>query len=138
MSVLQRPQSGTSSSAPERDAARGAGGVANEVLLHLAVRELLGALLDQPLPAFGIMVRPHPVAAAALDHAVRAICREAHRLDLPAEQLVIGVKTAWARLAAERRERLSEQDGDVLRSIVSSSIDVFFDARAAAEHRATQ
>jgi hypothetical protein len=98
--------------------------------VQVAERELLGVLLDESLPAFGSYLQPSVAEAAALDRAVGAICREAHRLDLRAEQLVIGVKAAWSRIAAERKHRLGERDGDVLRTIVSWSIEVFFDSRA--------
>ena len=101
-----------------------------------AVRELERALLEQSRPPMGMYVHPSSAEHAAVQRAVRAICGEAHRLDLRAEELIIGIKQAWSQLATVRARHLGERDGDVLREVVSSSIEVFFETKdAAAEMR---
>ena len=74
-------------------------------------------------------VRPSRAETVVFERAVRMICREAHRLDLRAEELVIGIKQAWFQLAPIRTTHLGERDGDVLQEVVSSSIEVFFESR---------
>ena len=54
------------------------------------------------------------------------------RCYLRAEELVIGIKQAWAQLAPVRARHLGDRDGDVLREVVSRSIELFFEAR---DHR---
>jgi hypothetical protein len=73
----------------------------------------------------------HPSAAEreAFDVAVRAVCGEALRLDLRAEELLVGLKQAWSQLAPMRARHLGDRDGDVLRVVVSGSIEVFFEMR---------
>ena len=74
-------------------------------------------------------VQPSRAETAAFERAVRTICREARRLGLRAEELVIGIKQAWCQLAPIRIAHLGERDGDVLQEVVSSSIEVFFESR---------
>ena len=64
--------------------------------------------------------------------AVRVICGEANHLGLRAEELIIGIKHAWSQLTAIRARHLGDRDADVLREVVSSSIEVFFESRDAA------
>src|SRR3954469_4990124 len=118
------PPSTASCEAGVRDAA-------NQTLVVVAERELAGALAEQERPARGMYVHPSRAEIAAFERAVHAICREAHRLDLRAEELLIGIKQAWFQLAPVRMNYLGERDGDVLREVVSSSIEVFFKSRDA-------
>ncbi len=101
----------------------------NQALIRLAERELAGALAEQERPSLGMYAHPSRAETAAFERAVHAICREAHRLDLRAEELLIGIKQAWSQLAPVRMNCLGERDGDVLREVVSSSIEVFFQSR---------
>ena len=121
-----RPQSSASTIPAQRNDARGS---ANESLVKAAEKELLAALVEQSSPALGVYSRPLPAERAAFDRAADAICREAHRLGLRAEELVIAIKKAWAQLAQVRATRLAERDGDVLRETVSTSIELFFESR---------
>ena len=50
----------------------------------------------------------------------------------------IAIKKAWSQLAAVRTNQLAERDGDVLREIVSSSIELFFESRDGEGQRAPQ
>jgi len=120
------PQCSASTNAARCDDARAP---ANQALALVAERELLGALTEQVPPARGMYAYQSPREAAAFDRAMRAICREAHRLDLRAEELVIAIKKGWAQLGAMRASRLAERDGDVLRGVVSSAIELFFESR---------
>lgn len=124
--VSPRAQSSGSSNADQRDDARVP---ANEALVQTAERELLDALVKQSSPVFGMYFHPSPEDRAAFTRAVDAICREAHRLDLRAEELVIAIKKAWSHLAAIRTTRLADRDSDVLHEVVSTSIEVFFQSR---------
>ena len=129
----RRPQSSASTDAAQRDEARVP---ANQSLVLVAERELLAALREQAPPVFGAHPNPSPAEVAAFDRAVRALCSEAHRLDLRVEELVIAIKQAWWQLAAVRTSRLGERDGDVIRGVVSSSIEIFFQSREAEGRRA--
>lgn len=133
--VSARPVSATSTHAAQSDDARVP---ANQSLLQVAERELLAALAEQRRRAFGLYGPSSPAEAAAVDRAVREICREAHRLNLRAEELVIAVKKAWTHLAPERASQLGDRDGEVLREVVSSSIEYFFEPRDAGERPAQQ
>ena len=124
----QRVQSSVSTDAIQRDEARVP---ANHALVRVAERELLAALSEQAPLVFGAHLHPSSEETAAFNRAVHALCHEAHRLDLRAEELVIAIKQAWSQLAAVRASRLGERDGDVLRGVVSSSIEVFFESREA-------
>ena len=86
--------------------------------------------------AFGAPAHASPGETAALNRAVRAVCLEAHRLDLRAEEMVIAIKQAWSQVSAMRASRLGERDGDVLKQVVSSSIELFFEERDGDERRA--
>jgi len=101
----------------------------NQSLVDLAERLLERALTDQVRPPMGMYVHLSSAENAAFDRAVNEICGEAHRLDLRAEELLVAIKKAWAHLAPVRARHLGDQDGDVLRDVVSSSIEVFFAAR---------
>jgi hypothetical protein len=106
---------------------------AQRIALHheialAATRELQRALLEQSRPQMGMYVHPSSAENAAVERAVHIICREAHRLDLRAEELIIGIKQAWSQLAPVRARHLGDRDGDVLREVVSSSIEVFFES----------
>ena len=101
----------------------------HQTMVVLAERELEKALLEQSRPANGMFAHPSTAEHAAIQRAVHRICLEAHRLDLKAEELLIGVKQAWSQLANVRARHLGERDGDVLREVVSSTIEVFFEAR---------
>src|SRR5215211_6368716 len=103
----------------------------NQALVAIAQQELEGALLEQTRPPIGMYALPSAAEHAAVQRAVHKICFEAHRLDLKAEELLICLKQAWSQLANVRARHLGERDGDVLRAIVSSSIEVFFEARDA-------
>ena len=100
-------------------------------MVAIAERELERALLEQSRPQIGMYAHPSSAEHAAVERAVHKICFEAHRLDLKAEQLLIGIKQAWWQLANVRARHLGERDGDLLREIVSSSIEVFFETREA-------
>ena len=105
----------------------------NERLVAVAEAALERAVTEQMRPAMGMYVHPTSAENAAFDRAVHEICREAHRLELRAEELLIGIKQAWSHLAHVRAQHLGDRDGDVLRQFVSSSIEVFFAARDARE-----
>jgi hypothetical protein len=96
-------------------------------LLHAAERELREALIEQERSRGGLYLQASPEADAALDRAVRAVCDEAHRLNMRAEDLLIALKQAWSHLATTRARHLGDRDGDVLRGVVSTSIEVFFE-----------
>jgi hypothetical protein len=102
----------------------------NQTLLSVAERELECALVEQHRPAMGMYAYPSRAEHAAFARAVRGICVEAHRLDLPAEALLVGIKQAWSHLAGLRARHLGDRDGDVLREVVSNSIEIFFESRA--------
>lgn len=97
----------------------------------VAARELERALLEQSRPPMGMYVHPSSAEDAAMQRAVRTMCREARRLDLQAEELIIGIKQAWSQLAPVRTRYLGDRDGDVLRVVVTSSIEVFFESNDA-------
>ena len=109
--------------------ADGARAVTNQGLGGLAERVLERAVTEQVRPPMGMYVHPSSVENAALERAVHEICREAHRLGLRAEELLIAIKSAWSHLAPARARHLGDRDGDVLRQVVSSSIEMFFAAR---------
>jgi hypothetical protein len=102
----------------------------NRPLVEVAERELERALAEQVRPSMGMYVLPSQTEAAAFERAVRRICLEAHRLDLPAEVLLVAIKQAWSHLAPIRAQHLGDRDGDVLREVVSNSIEAFFESRA--------
>lgn len=99
----------------------------------VAARELEHALLEQSRPLMGMYVHPSSAEHAALQRAIRAICGEANRLELRAEELIIGIKHAWSQLTTVRTRHLGDRDADVLREVVSSSIEVFFESKDAAD-----
>ena len=99
----------------------------------VAARELEQALLEQSRPLMGMYVHPSSAEYAAMQRAVRAICGEANRLELRAEELIIGIKHAWSQLTTVRARHLGDRDSDVLREVVSSSIEVFFESKDAAD-----
>lgn len=101
----------------------------NKRLVARAERVLERALGEQIRPPLGMYVHPSSAESAAFDRAVHEICGEAHRLDLRAEEVLVAIKSAWAQLASVRARHLGDRDGDVLRGLVSSSIEVFFAAR---------
>ena len=98
----------------------------------VAARELRHALLEQPRPMMGMYAYPSTAEDAAMQHAVRTICAEGHRLDLRAEELIIGIKQAWSQLAPVRARHFGDRDADVLREVVSSTIEEFFASHDAA------
>jgi hypothetical protein len=104
----------------------------HQVVAVVAARELERALLEQSRPLMGMYVHPSSAEHAAMHRAVRVICREAHRLELQAEELLIGIKQAWSQLTPVRAQHLGDRDADVLREVVSSSIEVFFESKDAA------
>ncbi len=104
----------------------------HDEIAAVAARELERALLVQSRPPMGMYVHPSSAEDAAVQRAVRTICQEARRLDLQAEELIIGIKQAWSQLASVRTRHLGDRDGDVLREVVSSSIEVFFESKDAA------
>ena len=118
---------------PERSHAHhevhGARPAVNHRLVGVAERELERALVEQSRPRLGMYAHPSRAEDAAFQRAVREICGEAHRLDLRAEELLVGIKQAWSQLAPVRARHLGDRDGDVLREVVSSSIELFFEAR---------
>jgi hypothetical protein len=101
-------------------------------IVAVATRELERALLEQSRPLMGMYVHPSSAEDAAIERGVRVICGEAHRLQLRAEELIIGIKQAWSQLAPVRARHLGDRDGDVLREVVSSSVEVFFESKDAA------
>ena len=105
--------------------------VPHQAMIAIAQQELERALLEQSRPAIGMYAHPSAAEHAAVQRAIHKICFEAHRLDLKAEELLVGIKQAWSQLANVRARHLGERDGDVLRQVVSSSIEVFFEARDA-------
>ncbi|PYP79558.1 MAG: hypothetical protein DMD35_07895 [Gemmatimonadetes bacterium] len=110
---------------PERSP-DGARGSLLQRVASTAEKELERALLARS--GSTMMMYGHSSSAenAAMERAVHTICGEAHRLDLRAEELIVAVKQAWSQLAHVRARHLGDQDGDVLREVVSSSIEVFF------------
>lgn len=104
----------------------------HDEIAAVAARELERALLEQSRPPMGMYVHPSSAEDAAVQRAVRTVCQEARRLDLQAEELIIGIKQAWSQLASVRTRHLGDRDGDVLREVVSSSIEVFFESKDAA------
>jgi hypothetical protein len=100
-----------------------------ESLLRIAEHELEAALSQQERPMGGMYMQPSHAADEAFTRAVHVMCEEAHRLDLRAEELLVALKQAWARLATTRARHLGERDDDVLRVIVTMSIEVFFESR---------
>ena len=104
----------------------------HHVIAVVAARELERALLEQSRPSMGMYVHPSSAERDAMRRAVRAICGEAHRLELRAEELIIGIKQAWSQLTPVRAQHLGDRDADVLREVVSSSIEVFFESKDAA------
>jgi len=100
-------------------------------MVAIAERELERALLEQSRPPMGMYAHPSSAEHAAVERAVHRICFEAHRLNLRAEELLVGIKRAWSLLANVRARQLGERDGDVLREVVSSSIELFFETRKA-------
>ena len=105
-----------------------------QAIVAIAKRELERALLEQSLPATGMYAHPSHADHAAVQRAVHTICFEAQRLDLEAEELLVGIKQAWSQLANVRARQLGDRDRDVMREVVSSSIEVFFEAREASAH----
>ena len=103
----------------------------HQAMIAIVQHELERALLEQSRPAIGMYAHPSAAEHAAVQRAVHKICSEAHRLDLKAEELLVGIKQAWSQLANVRARHLGERDGDVLRQVVSSSIEEFFEARDA-------
>jgi hypothetical protein len=103
----------------------------HQTMVGIARRELERALLEQSRAPIGMYAHPSSAEQAAVQRAVYKICYEAHRLDLKAEELVIGIKQAWSQLANVRARHLGDRDGDVLRDVVSTSIEVFFETRQA-------
>jgi hypothetical protein len=95
----------------------------------IAERELERALLEQSRPATGMHTDASIADHAAVRRAVHTICDEARQLDLKAEELLIGIKQAWSQIAHVRARQLGDRDADVLREVVSSAIEVFFEAR---------
>jgi hypothetical protein len=122
------------------DGAQGEGGrvTVNQALVLIAERELMGALAVQARPSLDMYVHPSRAEIAAFERAVHAICGEALRLDLRAEELLVGIKQAWSQLATVRRRQLGDRDGDVLRQVVSSSIEVFFESSKVKERYTEQ
>lgn len=104
----------------------------HQVIVVVAARELEQALLEQLRPPMGMYVHPSSAEHAAIQRAVRTICGEANRLELRAEELIISIKQAWSQLAPVRARHLGDRDGDVLREVVSCSIEVFFESKDAA------
>lgn len=98
-------------------------------LASCAERELRAALVQQTRSPVGMYAEPTRADLAALHGAITAICAEAHRLDLRAEQLLVAIKQAWSQLAPMRARHLGERDGEVLRGLVTSSIEEFFAVR---------
>ena len=104
-------------------------------LQPVAERELERALLEQSRPFMGMYVHASSADDAAIQRAVQTICTEARRLELRAEEMIIGIKQAWARLAPVRTRQLGDRDADVLREVVSHSIEVFHEAREASTRK---
>jgi hypothetical protein len=101
----------------------------NRTLLGVAERELRKAVMEQVRPPMGMYVRISSAEEAAIRRGVREICIEAHHLELRVEEMLVDIKQAWTQLAAERVLHLGDRDGDVLRGVVSSAIELFFEAR---------
>jgi hypothetical protein len=101
----------------------------HQAIVVIAERELDRALIEHTRPMMGMYVHPSSAENAAVQRAIRVICTESHRLGLRAEELIIGIKQAWLQLAPVRARHLGDRDGDVLREVVSNSIEVFFEAR---------
>jgi len=106
----------------------------HQAIVVIAERELDRALIEHTRPTMGMYVHPSSAENAAVQRAVRIICAESHRLGLRAEELIIGIKQAWLQLAPVRARHLGDRDGDVLREVVSNSIEVFFEVRDASTH----
>ena len=107
----------------------------HQEVVIVAARELQRALLEQSRPMMVMYARPSGADDAAVQRAVLTICAEAHRVDLRVEELIIGIKQAWSQLAPVRARHLGDRDADVLREVVSSTIEVFFTSYDAASRR---
>jgi hypothetical protein len=99
----------------------------SEPLLRVAERELKAALIAQNRPIVGMYAQQSEAGDAAIDHAVHAVCREAHTQNVRAEELLIALKQAWSMLATTRVHHLGERDADVLRDFITATIEVFFE-----------
>ena len=127
MSAEKRPAQNASAGASPNDLVL----QPHREMVAIAERELERALLEHSRPPTGMYAHASSAEHAAVERAVHKICFEAHRLDLKAEELLIGIKRAWSQLANVRARHLGERDGDVLRQVVSSSIELFFETRKA-------
>ena len=101
----------------------------------VAEQALERALLEQSRLSLGMYRHVSSAEEAAVERAVRTIAGEARRLEIRAEEMIIGIKEAWARLASMRARQLGDRDADVLREVVSRSIEVFHEAQDAALRR---
>jgi len=111
----------------QSESGNGSRAALHESLVGVAERELGRAVSEQERPPIGMYVARSSVSDAAFQRAVREICGEAHRLELRAEEVLVGIKQAWSQLAPVRARHLGDSDNDVLREVVSSSIEVFFE-----------
>ena len=112
---------------PARSQAQAEQHAARARLVHASEDALRGALIEQERPLDGMYLHASREVDAAFDRAIREVCDEAHRLDLRAEDMLVALKQAWSRLALLRARQLGDHDGDVLRDVVSTSIEVFFE-----------
>jgi hypothetical protein len=102
---------------------------ATDALTAIAEHALAAAIAAQSRPSLGMFVARSAAESEAIERAAREICTEAHRLNLPPEQLLIETKRAWGRLASVRTDHLGDRDGDVLREVVSACIEIYFGER---------
>ena len=101
----------------------------------VAEQALERALLEQSRLSLGMYRHVSSAEEAAVERAVRTIAGEARRLEIRAEEMIIGIKQAWARLAPIRARQLGDRDADVLRDVVSHSIEVFHEAQDASSRK---
>jgi len=97
----------------------------------IAEQVLAAAIAVQSRPSLDMFVARSAAESEAIERAARELCMEAHRLGLRPEQLLIETKRAWSRLAPVRASHLGDRDGDVLREVVSTCIEVYFGERNA-------
>jgi hypothetical protein len=103
---------------------------ADQTIVRFAERALQAALEQQTRPIIGMFIEPSAHGTAAIDGAVRQISAQAQVRGLRPEQMLVAVKQAWAHLAPIRARHLGDRDADVLRQVVTISIEHYFEDRS--------
>lgn len=105
---------------------------ADPTIVRFVERLLHDALVQQARPSVGMFVEPSASGAAAINHAIVAICADVRQRGLRPEEMLVVVKQAWSQLAPVRARHLGDRDGDVLRHVVTLAIQHYFADRDAA------